>query len=214
VRKVLIGSIAAAVVLVGAPAGAGHIIEVQVQDNDFVPEVVTTQIYNGEGGPGIVGWIRAPGSNNRHNVAEEHRIFRSGDPTFGDIDFTRRFSAGTFDYLCEFHGPSMSGVIKARLLMTPDPDGLPFTVRWARQGPDPNTSSNTGNVFDVQYKVDDGQWRNWKTDTNTNKGVFGKNGNPVEVQAGHAYRFRARSQKNASTQNAHSRWSPVLVVPT
>lgn len=212
-RKAFIGTLAAALVLVGLPVGAGPVVEVKVHDvpdGGFEPDVVTTKVFK-PGASGVVHWSRAAGANDRHNVAEPNGLFRSGDPTLGDIDFTRQFSGGKFDVICQFHGSIMSAVIKVKLRHNADPEGLPFTVRWA------HADSNTGEVFDVQYKVDDEggfHWNDWKSDTAKNKGVFGLNGNPIEVEPGHTYRFRARSQKASSTPGAYSRWSPVLVVVT
>jgi hypothetical protein len=64
--------------------------------------------------------------------------------------------------------------------------------------------SETGSVYDVQFRVGSGNWRNWRRNTASLASVFGTNGNPVRVRDGVRYSFRARSQEG----NATSDWSP------
>jgi plastocyanin len=196
-----IGSVVVFLLVPSLAFGATHVVTVGVVGNTFTPPQVE----------GVVGddvrWFRPVGGL-PHNVLHAGGLFSSGAPTDGPIDFTRRFSAGYFFYFCQVHViQGMIGRVTAELTFTEDPSGRPFTVRWA------SSSTNTGNVFDVQYKVDDGKWRHWKVDTASFKGVFGRDGRPVRVRSGHTYRFRARSQKSASSPGAKSGWSPVLAVP-
>ncbi|HEX2030969.1 MAG TPA: hypothetical protein VHL78_06170 [Actinomycetota bacterium] len=72
------------------------------------------------------------------------------------------------------------------------PAGLPFTVTWASSVP-------TGYVFDVQYKVGAGVWKNWRKDTAALSRVFGKKAKPVKVKAGKTYAFKARWQSATTT---------------
>jgi hypothetical protein len=150
---------------------------------------------------GEVHWTRQAGAIHSHSVHQDDGLFDSGDPTAGPIDFTVDFSAGTFHYYCEVHGSptgGMDGVVRVPVRINVAPTGRPFTVRWATQ------DTQTGSIFDVQYKVGSGEWRNWKVDTSKLKAVFGKNGNPVVVKAGVKYSFRARSQEGSAT----SKYSP------
>ena len=167
--------------------------EVAVDDDFFSPGVATIALGDS------VHWSRAGGSNGNHNVAEVSGIFRSGDPTTGAIDLTVVFSAGSFRYWCEIHSPDMDGTIAVPVKIRSAPSGLPFTVAWA------SLSTTSGSKWDIQYKVGNGLWRNWKTDTTSFKGVFGKRNVPVRVVAGRTYRFRARSQSGTAT----SLWAPV-----
>lgn len=178
--------------------GATHLVTVGVVGNTFTPPEVEAVVGD------EVRWFRPVGGL-PHNVIHAGGLFSSGAPTDGPIDFTRRFSAGNFFYFCQAHVlQGMIGEVSAGLTFTAAPEGRPFTVRWA------TPESNTGNVFDVQYRAGAGQWKTWKSDTDKNKGVFGRDGRPVRVKPGETYRFRARSQKNASTPGARSGWSPVL----
>jgi len=153
---------------------------------------------------GTVRWEAHPVSppSNQHNVREDHGLFFSGPPTnWATKEFTRVFSSGTFPYHCDEHGPEMSGIVRVGMAQEQDTD-FPILV-WAED------TTNTGRVFDVQFKVDQGRWRKWKTDTEKFKGVLGRNDRPVPLISTREYRFRARSQKRDNTPALHSRWSPV-----
>jgi hypothetical protein len=105
----------------------------------------------------------------------------------------------------------MQGVVKVRPISLAAPDGLPFTISWALGGATP---TNTGNQFDVQYRVGTaGTWKVWKNDTTARSAVFGQNGQPVQVQSGRIYQFRARSQKSTNPSQP-SGWSPIRQVNT
>ncbi len=191
----------AAALLAPAPLSAGApeagVTEVSVRDNRFSPSKVTVGVGS------RVHWARQPGSANEHNVRQGKRLFISGPPTFGDIDFTAVFSAGRFPYFCEVHRfVGMTGVVRVPVTIAAAPAGRPFSVRWATR------ASTTGAVYDVQYRIEDGPWRTWRADTGARKGVFGKNGRPVPAKKGTTYSFRARSQKSASSPSKVSRWSP------
>ena len=109
------------------PASAAT-TEVGVGDDYFTPVAPTVALG------GSVHWSRVSGSDGLHNVAERGGIFRSGGATTGAINFTVKFSAGTFQYWCEVHAPGMAGTIKVRPNVTAAPTGLPFTVEWAASG--------------------------------------------------------------------------------
>lgn len=188
--------VAALVLLSATPATAAS--EVSIGDSFFSPDTISRRAG------GSVHWARSSGSGLSHNVRENHLLFRSGNITSGTIDFTRIFSAGTFHFYCEQHGsPSggMDGLVKVKPRIAAAPSGLKFTVRWA------NAQSNTGEVFDVQYRVGSGPWKDWKKNTPAEKGVFGANGKPVGAKDGTKYSFRARSQM-AGDDTSASGWSP------
>jgi plastocyanin len=195
-----------AVVLVGVslllPASAsGGTAEIAIHDNYFSPP--SRRIVVG----GSVHWFRAPGSGGVHNVREDGWLFESpATPTDGPLDVTFVFSAGTFHFFCETHGSplgaaetGMAGFIRVPVSLSPLPSGLPFTVRWA------TAASETGQAYDVQFRVGSDGWRTWKKDTTNNRGVFGRDGAPVRVRDGVRYSFRARSQDGPNA----SGWSPV-----
>ena len=157
----------------------------------FSPSVV--------GGPAgtTVRWEKGSGT---HNVHSTTGMFNSGLPT--DWPYSKVFSAGTFPYYCEIHGSptgGMTGKVKVRPSISAAPDGKPFTVRWA------TGATNTGYAFTIQYRVNGGAWKSWRTGTSADLRVFGKGGAPVTVVAGRTYGFRAKSLKSGNA----SRFSPV-----
>lgn len=191
----------AAVLFTVAPARvhAGDTIQVEVNDPFFAPRVVDPSVGQN------VHWSRGATSGAEHNVQEDEEIFRSGNPTFGPIDYTRTFSAGSYHYYCRIHGSEaggnaggMSGYVKVKPKVASEPSGLPFTVKWATK------DTNTGSAFDVQYRVGQRKWRTWKADTRSFDGVFGASGSPISPHDGTKYSFRVRSQKESSTSD----WSP------
>ncbi|HEV8572147.1 MAG TPA: hypothetical protein VGR49_03730 [Actinomycetota bacterium] len=176
-------------------AQAGR-MDIDVHDDFFAPDVVGNQVGD------TVRWFSDGTNSNNHNVREDGLLFRNGDPTSAAFTYDVVFSAGTFHYYCEVHGSEfggMDGLVRIPVRLNRAPDGLPFTVRWA------SAASETGSVYDVQFRVGSGDWRNWRTDTTTLSGVFGRNRNPVRVRDGVLYSFRARSQEGT----ADSRYSPV-----
>lgn len=196
-----IAALAIAVALLTPASARGADWAVAVDDNEYRPDVAR---------PGVgdsVHWFRASGSDNQHNVEEDSRLFRSGGLTTGPIDFTVIFSGGTFHYFCVAHGNAnggMDGLVRVPAETRSTPSGLPFTVVWA------NSNTETGNVFDLKFKVGSGDWRTWLTDTTRFRRVFGADDDPVQVRDNREYRFRVRSQEGGDI----SRWSPVvLLVP-
>jgi plastocyanin len=192
-RLVVVAVIGVMTLPVG-PAWAA--VEVAVSDDDFTPAQASTAVG------GDVHWSRAPGSDGEHNVRQDDLLFSSGAPTNGPIDFTVTFSAGSYHYYCEEHGSElggMDGVVRSPVTILNAPPGRTFTVRWA------TVTTDTGSLYDVQYRVGSGDWKNWKKDKPAMQGVFGQNGNPVNVQYGKVYRFRARSQEGTAV----SGWSPI-----
>jgi glucose/arabinose dehydrogenase len=149
---------------------------------------------------GFVRWQRDALADDEHVVVQSHGLFRSGQPTIEPIDFTATFSAGRFPYLCNVHDDQgMTGVVRVPPRVRQGPADLPFAVWWATK------TTTTGDEFDVDYKVDDGTWQRWKTNTPARRGVFGRGGAPVDLETGREYSFRVRSGKNGVNSN----WSPI-----
>ncbi|HET8961417.1 hypothetical protein [Nocardioides sp.] len=181
------GSLAAAVVAAGLLAStpvSAATRQVSANDNrTFTPERLLAA-------PGdSVHW--AASGTGDHSVRQNAGLFDSGVPGPG-LNFTRTFSAGTFAYHCEEHGNrGMRGTVSVPPQVLSAPAGLPFTVRWAAAG------TNTGNSFDVKYRVGSGPWKAWRTNTRAKSLVFGKGG-PVAVARGKTYSFQVRSGSGAS----------------
>jgi plastocyanin len=190
VAVTIVGSLA----LPFAPAQAA--VEVSVSDDAFSPAQASSAVG------GEVHWSRATGSTADHNIRQDDKLFYSGLPMDGTIDFTATFSAGSYHYYCEAHGSEfggMDGIVKSPVTILNAPAGRSFTVRWA------TATTDTGSLYDVHYRVGSGDWKNWKKDKPATQGAFGQNGNPVNVQYGKVYRFRARSQEGTAV----SGWSPI-----
>jgi plastocyanin len=186
--------------------------QIEVADNFYAPDSAIRNLSSGAS----FHWVRAPeNSTLAHNVRQDFGLFNSGSPTSGPINFSIRASAGTYHYYCTLHGSTsggMDGVVKVRPIPASAPDGAPFTVRWALPVTTPGTGTNTGNQFDVRYRVGTSTiWKFWRNDTSTRSGVFGQNNQPVQVLFGRTYQFQARSQK---TPTQPSGWSPILTVNT
>jgi plastocyanin len=183
------------ILFVPGPASA-QTETVTVNNNNFLP-------FRVHGEPGdSVQWTWTLTGPVEHNVKQNALLFYSGPPTSeaGHM-YTAVFSAGKFDYYCEVHGgpnQGMNGEVFVRPMATDGPEGNTFLVRWAV----PN--SETGDLYDVQYRIGQGEWQSWKKNTSQLKAVFGKNGNPELVDPGTTYFFRARSQND----EGNSRWSP------
>jgi plastocyanin len=199
--------------LVYASIASAAATQIEVDDNFYAPDSAVRNLSSGAS----FTWTRAEGSTLAHNVRQDFGLFNSGSPTSGPINFSIRASAGTYHYYCTLHGPpsgGMAGVVRVRPIFLSSPEGAPFTVKWALPVTTPGTGTNTGNQFDVQYRVGTTTtWKFWRNDTSTRSGVFGRNNQPVQVLFGRTYQFRVRSQKSTAP-NQPSGWSPVLTVNT
>jgi plastocyanin len=187
-RGRLVRGLALGTVLTGllATSVSAATTNVDVSDNRvFTPPSVTAAVG------GNVHW-QASGTDD-HSVTQDQGLFNSG-PAAPGVNFTRKFSAGTFRYHCEQHGAQgMRGQVRVAPRVGAAPAGLPFTVTWAVRG------TNTGNRFDVQYRVGTGAWKNWKTNTSSRNAVFGARSAPVRVRAGKSYSFRVESKSAAGS---------------
>jgi plastocyanin len=197
--------LAVPIVLGVVPANAG-IATVGIDDNLFSPGTVSGTF----GGNIVWDWLTP---SRQHNVRQNKGLFSSGLPTSNDdATFVRTFSAGTFPYYCEVHGSptgGMRGTIKVRPATAAAPDGPAFTVGWA------SGSTNTGSAFDVQYRVGtSGDWLPWLTDTTDGSAVFGDGNDPLVVEPGTTYQFRARSQKSLTATAKVSKYSPKVSFTT
>lgn len=191
-RIVAMGALVGLLASVPARAGTAN---VNVVDSAFQPDATRNQVGD------AVRWS-SMGTTLPHNVRQDGQLFRNGAPSSTGFDYQVIFSAGTYHYYCEVHGSAfggMDGLVRVPVMIAPDPAGLRFTIRWATE------TSETGSIYDVQFRVGSGDWRRWKQDTASLSGVFGTNRNPVRVRDGVRYRFRARSQEGGATSD----WSPV-----
>jgi plastocyanin len=172
----------------------------------FAPKTVTQAV-----GAGSIHWYwwRAPGSSpGPHNVRQDDKLFYSGEPTNDNpAGYTITPSAGRFHYYCEPHRlRGMEGTIYIRPAVF-SRTATSFGVRWS-----PGTNQ-TGNRFDVRYRIDGGAWKTWKNHIAAAQGVFGVSDNPVHVSPRHKYEVQARSETSTDLQK-RSGWSPSARVTT
>jgi plastocyanin len=200
-----LATFAAGLILPAVAPAATAVRDISINDNFFDPAFpAASNLATGSD----FRWTRAAGSNGLHNVRQDQLLFRSGDPTTGPIDYTITASAGSYHYFCEIHGSSTTGM-QGRIKVRPAKSNLTsssFVVRWA------SAATQTGDQFDLRYRVDGGSWANWKTNTTAFSATFGANGNPVTVTAGHTHQVEARSEKAGTTSK--SNWSPPVKVST
>jgi len=199
---------AVGMIALAAPASAmGGAPPISVQDDDFLPPETLTSVGNN------VTWDWDAGNVNEHNVVQDAKLFKSGAPATVDTPFQVSPSAGKFPYYCEVHGNKGGLGMAGKLKVAPEAFPLKaahggdfaFGVQWA-------VGTDTGNQFDVQYRVDDGKWKNWKKNTSNPQGEFGNNDKPVNVRPGKTYGIRARSEKSSNPKKKRSGWSPKLIV--
>ena len=81
-----------------------------------------------------------------------------------------------------------------------------FGVRWS-----PGTNQ-TGNAFDVRYRVDGGAWKTWKNHVPPRRRSSGR-AKPEHVGPGHTYELQARSERRSDVSKP-SGWSPSAKVTT
>jgi plastocyanin len=190
-------------------AGIPNLITVEAGGEDlFSPELVNANVNEVYG----FEWSWGEGTIDDHNVREDSKLFYSGPPSDNDEPFDVLGSAGTFHYYCELHGSKaggMDGVISLR---------PSFGMPPVKRGPAPvvnilwaSSDSETGDQYDVQYKVGKGDWKYWKKNTSKLNGLFGRNGKPVTVRDNKTYKVRARSEKSSNPKK-RSGWSPPLLI--
>jgi hypothetical protein len=203
VRRSLVVLATAGLLALPAAAGAAP-RQISVGDDFFSPKKPPPRSF--QGGSSF-HWSRGGGSNGRHNVRQDDRLFRSGNPLTGPINFSIDASAGSYHYYCELHGSSsggMSGVVRVRPRAVPDSVGE-VLVQWA------DSNTNTGSRFDVRYRVDRGRWKTWRNDTSRFQGKFGRNDHPVNYRPNrHTYKIEVRSERGQVSKR--SDWSPALTL--
>lgn len=192
-RARIVRGLALGTVLTGLLASSVSAATTEVaatESKTFSPANVTAAVG------GTVHWS---GQATEHSVLQNARVFDSGAPV-SFLDYRRSFSAGTFAYHCAKHGRAMSGQVRVAPQVLSQPRGLPFTVKWA------TSATNTGNKFDVQYRVGAGPWKTWLANSTARVKVFGVKSKPVPVRRAKTYSFRVVSRNSSS---AKSGFSPV-----
>ena len=186
-----------------APASAGVPVDIDVYDWNFLPKEAEHSVL----GTGVIwDWNGGSGTTqDEHNVREDSKLFRS--PLQDEGTFQISPSAGTYHYYCEPHLDSND--MQAELKITPaytelsNPDEL--RIVWAQD------DSDTGDRFDVRYRVGMGPFKTWKKDTARLSERFGRQDEPVDVKPGKTYTFKVRTGL-ASNPTKQSKYSPQLVV--
>src|SRR5581483_2645182 len=207
-RYLLIGAAAALLAIPALATGASTAVTVAPSNkNTFGPKAVTKNV-----GAGSIHWQWGTNGTTfaAHNVRQDNKLFYSGPLTNSKPSgYTITPSAGTFHYYCELHGSptgGMSGTISIRPTIF-NKTASSFGVKWS-----PGTNQ-TGNRFDVRYRVDNGTWKTWKSHVSLAQATFGAGNLPVHVAPGHTYEVEARSEK-ATNLSKPSGWSPLARVVT
>ena len=204
-RYLTIAALAAGLIIPAVAPAAPAVRELSVKDNFFDPAFpAASNFATGSD----FHWTRGAGSSGQHNVRQDQLLFRSGNPTTGPINYTITASAGTYHYFCEVHGSSTAGM-QGRVKIRPAKSNVTassFVVTWA------SAATETGDRFDVRYRIDGGTWAKWKTSTAGFSATFGANGDPVTLMPGHTYQVEARSKEAGATSK--SNWSPPVTVTT
>jgi plastocyanin len=207
-RYLLIGTAAALLAIPALAFGTTTVVTVAPNNSlSFGPKAVTKNV-----GAGAIHWQWGSSGTTSapHNVRQDSKLFYSGAlTTHNPSGYTITPSAGSFHYYCELHGSpngGMAGTIKIRPAIY-NKTATSFGVRWS-----PGTNQ-TGNAFDVRYRVDGGAWKTWKNHVAAAQAVFGANNLPVRVRPGHLYEVQARSEKSTNVSKP-SGWSPSARVQT
>lgn len=207
-RRYLLAGVAAALLAIPTLAFGGTATTVTLTNsNTYTPKTVSKTV-----GTGGIHWRWGTSGTTfaAHNVRQDDRLFYSGPLTTSKpAGFTVVPSAGVFHYYCELHGTrttGMQGSIKVRPLIF-NKTASSFRVEWSAG------SNQTGDAFDVRYRVDGGQWKVWKNDVTIGQATFGALNKPVHVGPGHTYDIQARSEKKAAPTKV-SGWSPLARVKT
>ena len=142
--------------LIQPPASAAT-ATVVVQNMAFSPSVVTLSI-----GGTVAFSFRDSVS---HTTMSDQGFWNSGSRASGQT-YTLAFpSAGVFAYHCSIH-PMMTGVVTARLLLTPTPSG--YLVVWSTAPGGPHR------VFDVQWRrANSTTWVTMARRTTAKQAIFG-----------------------------------------
>jgi plastocyanin len=209
-RRYLLAGAAAVLLVLPALAFGRATTTVTVAPNNsltYGPKAVTKAV-----GGGAIHWRwgTTGTTSSAHNVRQDDKLFFSGQVTMSKpAGFTVVPSAGAFHYYCDLHGTrtrGMQGTIKIRPAIF-NRTASSFGVRWS------TGSNDTGDAFDVRYRVDGGEWKTWKNDVTTTQATFGLNERPIRVRPGHTYDIQARSERKSAPTKV-SGWSPQARVTT
>ena len=209
-RRYLLIGVAAALLAVPALASGRATTTVTVAPGDNLTYGAKTVTKNVGAGAIHWQWGSSGSTFAAHNVRQDDKLFYSGRLTNSNpAGYTVVPSAGDFHYYCELHGfrnGGMAGTIKVRPAIF-NKTARSFGVRWSAG------TNDTGDAFDVRYRVDGGQWKTWKNDATLAQATFGASNKPVRISAGHTYDIQARSELKSNTAK-QSDWSPAARVKT
>jgi plastocyanin len=207
-KRLLLIMPAAALLAIPATASATSITVEPSGDNVFEPakpppeDVSDSPLFSWQ-------WGSDNTTEQAHNVRQDRKLFYSGEPTDTRELFEVIVSAGSYHYYCEVHG-SENGGMDGKIRVRPTADDLTddqFLFRWAFP------TSETGDEYDVRFKVGNRDWKLWRNNTTAPSGVFGENDDPVDVKPGKTYKLQALSQKSTNRKK-RSDWSPTQTVIT
>jgi plastocyanin len=173
------------VTVLTVPSTASAATSIGVFDDFFTPVQAPQQTV----GDSTVTWNWDSGAPtlDEHDVASDNGLFDSGSPTHTG-SFSVSASAGTFPYHCTVHElQGMEGTVSVAPIAS-NVKSKSFKVTWASNG------TNTGNKFDVKYKVGS-KSKTWLKETKKKSATFGKKKKPIKVKSGQHISVQVRSRK-------------------
>lgn len=205
-RIVRMAGVGVALAVAGvAVALAGPLPQQQIQFGDSYFSPANPPAFNASAGTREVAWI-GPDTSLPHNVHQDKRLFRSGDPSADFHEYQTDIAAGRYHYYCQAHGSKaggMDGTIKIRPSVSaagPDTIG----INWA------DSEAEAKHRYRVEYRrVGGNRWKVWKKGTAQPDGVFGAGGDPVNAAPDREYQVRVRTFVKGKKKK-RSGWSPRL----
>ena len=192
----------AVALLAAAHALAGPLPTQQINfgDNFFSP--AKPPPFSVSAGSREVAWL-GPGTDEPHNIHQDKRLFRSGEPSVTVDEYQTDIAAGKYHYYCQVHGSEaggMDGVLRiAPSFSATGPDSV--GVNWA----DPEAEAK--HRYRVEFRrVGGNRWKVWKKGTAQTEGVFG-DGDPINANPDRQYQVRVRTFVKGKRKK-RSGWSP------
>jgi hypothetical protein len=130
------------------------------------------------------------------NYYPDNQDWGNGTITVKVSDWLGNAAYQTFYYYRDITHPTVDVTCPP---VSPDPS---WSVSWDNSSDPPPNASGLKH-FDVQYKVESGDWQDWHTDTSLTEDTFGPT-SPVIVEDDHTYYFRVRAEDNVSNESPYT----------
>ena len=170
---------------VAAPAQAAS---VSIVDFGFSPD--TVRVAQGT----TVTWSNTGSFTHTSTQDDPLALWDTGNILPGDMAGATIAAAGTYAYHCSIHPSRMHGQVKVPLIadQTTGTTATTFMLTLASE-------AQTGYVYDVQKKRNNGRWRSWMSAVTDTSAMF-------QARRPGTYRFRSRLHRSSDGET--SDWSP------